>query len=434
MTDTATFRGVPVLGALAALARRDPEVWTDLRLRHGNVFRIILHGEPITVVCHPDGARHVLVDAAERYPDKGGATGFRRSVLTLTGSALSTMDVQDEAWNCRRRVLRPLFAHSDLDAAVTELDRITDATLLAPLDPVGEADVLPLVKEVVLRSLTHQLFGTEPGSAETLIVALDRITSYMWPGVVAARWPRAVPFPGRRGQRTAVAAIDDVITALASRNVPTARGDVVDLLRSHYGGDCAELVRDEAAAMLLGSQPLAMSLAWALRLLSERSDVQRRLVAELSHLDGGSARRLAGQSYLRAVVKESLRLCPPTYWVQRRASQPDMIGEVGIPAGGLVLLQIHQIHRNPDAWAEADTFSPERFLRTATPRSATSWLPFGLGRRTCVAQEYSILQMALVIARVVTRFRLEPVGPRPALEATLNLRPAGPVRIRMVRR
>jgi len=406
-------------------------MWTRLRERYGDIFRLGLGGCTVVILCHPDHAYHVLVDAAERYTDKGGASGFRETVLGLTGGGLSTMDAQDDVWRERRRMLRPLFSHDTLGPLTATLERIVDDRLVAPFASTGEIDVLPPVASTVLQSLAFQLFGVQldERSGKRVERGLDAITSYMWPGMLAARWPRVLPFPGRGRQRRELAAVERVIAGLAARRMPGGGGDLLALLQLEPDADAVQPVRDEAASMLLGSQPLAMSLAWAFRLLAEHPEVQRRIVEELGD-DASLAPRIPSLRFLRSVVKEALRLCPPTYWIQRRAASDDVVAGVRIPAGSLVILQLHQIHRHPGVWPDPDAFDPERFRRSASERGRNAWMPFGVGWRGCIAHEYSILQMELAIGRVLQRVALEPAGRRPVLEATLNLRPRGPVRVR----
>jgi cytochrome P450 len=191
---------------------------------------------------------------------------------------------------------------------------------------------------------------------------------------------------------------------------------------------------DEAVSLLLGSEPLAISIAWTLHLLSTRPDIQDAIDAELNSatkgLDHLDAQNLSKLRVLRAAVKESMRLCPPTYWIQRQARDDDVIDGLRIRRGSLVVLLLHQIHRHEPTWHNPSRFLPERFLSNADEMSTRSaWMPFGLGPRLCVAREFCMLQAQLTVALVVSRYRIAPGSRQPVLDATVNLRPRRGVRL-----
>ena len=66
---------------------------------------------------------------------------------------------------------------------------------------------------------------------------------------------------------------------------------------------------------------------------------------------------------------------------------------------------------------EPDTFMADRFLgQRPNPRT---WMPFGGGARRCLGASLALLELREILAHVVQRFELEPVGSRPE-EARLH--------------
>ncbi|CAG8846939.1 1299_t:CDS:2, partial [Gigaspora margarita] len=52
---------------------------------------------------------------------------------------------------------------------------------------------------------------------------------------------------------------------------------------------------------------------------------------------------------------------------------------------------------NPDIWNDADKFIPERFINP-TKETKNSWIPFSIGPRNCLGQNFSMMEQKVVIA------------------------------------
>ena len=90
--------------------------------------------------------------------------------------------------------------------------------------------------------------------------------------------------------------------------------------------------------------------------------------------------------YLKAVVKETLRLHPPVPLLVPREPQTDaeILGH-HVPAGTRVVINAWAIGRDTVAWERAEEFVPERFLDGAVDYKGQDFqlIPFGAGRRGC---------------------------------------------------
>ncbi len=83
------------------------------------------------------------------------------------------------------------------------------------------------------------------------------------------------------------------------------------------------------------------------------------------------------ETYLDAVVKETMRLCPAAPIVVRKLLEPMELGGYTIPAGTTVAPCVHLVHRRPDDLPGAAALRPERFLER--PAGTYTWIPFGGG-------------------------------------------------------
>lgn len=64
----------------------------------------------------------------------------------------------------------------------------------------------------------------------------------------------------------------------------------------------------------------------------------------------------------------------------------NVLANYTIPAGTLILLAFHNLHRDPKVWGpEPDKFNPDHFLpEKAKDRHPYSYLPFSGGPRNCI--------------------------------------------------
>jgi cytochrome P450 len=197
-----------------------------------------------------------------------------------------------------------------------------------------------------------------------------------------------------------MAEIDEILAVeIADRRAPgdagAAREDICSLLvaaRFEDGGRMEDReVRDQLMTLLLaGHETTATALAWTLDLLTRHPGVLSRLRAEL---DGGD------ETYLRAVIAESLRLRPVIPLAGRRLTSDLRANGMVLPAGTDVTPAIWLTHTRPQAFPEPYAFRPERFLGKAPPTYA--WIPFGGGVRRCLGAAFAEMEMRVVLAAIL---------------------------------
>jgi cytochrome P450 len=91
-------------------------------------------------------------------------------------------------------------------------------------------------------------------------------------------------------------------------------------------------------------------------------------------------------AFLQRCVHETVRLQPSSPIAMRYAlAEADLLGEVSIPAGALVTIDLMSANRDPAAFGEdADNFDPHRRLEAGV---APWGLSFGLGMHACIGQD-----------------------------------------------
>ena len=113
-------------------------------------------------------------------------------------------------------------------------------------------------------------------------------------------------------------------------------------------------------------------------------------------------------AYLRQVISETLRLSPPVLNFDRMALVDTVIGgRYPVKQGEAVTILTGALHRQPEWGDNPELFDPSRFdPAVAEGRSTASFKPFGTGERSCIGRQFALHEAAMLIARVVHRYRL----------------------------
>ncbi|XP_048136576.1 cytochrome P450 736A117-like [Rhodamnia argentea] len=152
-------------------------------------------------------------------------------------------------------------------------------------------------------------------------------------------------------------------------------------------------------------------LEWAMTELLRHPRAMNILQTEVREIANGkpmiSDEDLEKLHYLRAVVKETLRLYPPIPLLIPRLSTQDVkIQGYDIAAGTMVITNAWTIGRDPSTWDEPDEFKPERFLNSSVDFKGQDFelIPFGAGRRGCPGIAFAMATNDLVLANLVNKF------------------------------
>lgn len=116
---------------------------------------------------------------------------------------------------------------------------------------------------------------------------------------------------------------------------------------------------------------------------------------------------LSKLSYLKLVIKESLRLHPPApVLVPRETLETCIIGGFRIPAKTRVFINAASIATDPTYWENPLEFKPERFSNSSVDFRGQNFelIPFGAGRRSCPGINFSVPLIELALANLLLQF------------------------------
>ncbi|KAF7521194.1 hypothetical protein G7054_g12513 [Neopestalotiopsis clavispora] len=126
--------------------------------------------------------------------------------------------------------------------------------------------------------------------------------------------------------------------------------------------------------------------------------------------------QLAGCSYLRACIDETLRISPPgsgTSWRELSAedtsSEPLVIDGRVVPPGVQVGVNIYTLHHNEEYFHDPFVFNPSRWLDPTMPASQRkamhdAFVPFSIGVRNCPGKPMAYQEASLVLAKTFWYF------------------------------
>jgi cytochrome P450 len=431
--------------------RRDPLAFlATMRAEYGDVLQLPIPVPATYLVTDPEAVRRVLVTNARAY---GKRTLQYTTLALVTGEGLLTADT--EAWRPQRAVIQPAFHRASLELVAGHVRTAVDRLLERWARSDGQVvDVDEAMMHLALEVVGASLFGSDlSGDAERLadatLAALDVVVKKARSPIPV---PVTIPTPTNVVLRRAVAKLDTAVDAMladrARRPLPDGcpPRDMLDLLLAAHDGDGSRLsrqqVRDQVVTFIVaGHETVASALTWAWHLLATNPDVLDRLRVEVDAAcrDGAAGfADLARLPWTSAVLDETLRLYPPAWLVTRRSMAPDVLGGVDVPADALIIMSPWLVHRDATAWPDPERFDPSRFLgedglRRRDVVASSAYLPFGAGPRLCVGRDMALLEGALVLASLVARVDLDPVGPPPRAVPLVTIRPAAglPMRVRL---
>lgn len=425
-------RGLPVVGSFLEI-RRDPLGMLERNMRrHGPTVRYRFGPFDLVHVQDPEDIRHVLVKNHASY-EKSPSYDVLREIL---GNGLVTSE--GRFWRRQRKLAQPAFHHQSLAAFAETMGTLAAELADGWVSSPGERDVHEEMMRLTLRIVGHTLMSTElGGDANTIAGSLRVVLDYANQFEAFLLLPRWFPTPQRIRARRAIAALDGIVFRLIEerRRSGEPGRDLLGMLMSATDESGTERMtdrqlRDEVMTLVLaGHETTANALSWTWLLLGRHPEVLARLRGEIDEVLEGRPPALADLErlpYTQAVIKESMRIYPPVWMIERRALADDVLGGYRIPAGTLVAVSPWTLHRDPQTFPDPERFDPQRFLgEEAAARHRYSYLPFGAGPRTCIGNSFATMEAVILLATLAGRAEVQPLsGAAVAPEPSVTLRPS----------
>lgn len=433
-------KGKLITGMLGQLRCAKLKTLVDLVQTYGDVVCMPAVID-IYIVTHPDLVKYVMQDNHLNY-----TKGFNyRRMEPFLGKGLLTSEGEEHLRN--RRLAQPAFHRQRIAGFADLMSRHTDR-MLESWAPGAKLDVHTEMMKLTLSVVGDALFSSDISqSAEEVGHALSdvlEITNHRFESIFVP--PKFFPTPENLRFHRSLGVLDDLVNGLISarRKSGEEKHDLLAMLMEARTEDGKEgmsnrQLRDEVMTMVLaGHETTANALTWAFYLLSTHPEVERRLAAEVAQLEGRapSLADLPKLTYTKQVMEETMRLYPPAWAVGRQTIEDDEIGGYRIPKKTDVMLFPFATHRDPRFWDNPEGFDPDRFLpENVAKRHKFAFFPFAAGPRMCIGSAFAMMEMQLVLARVIQRFRVDLIGGQQVIaEPRVTLRPKNGLRVTLKNR
>ncbi|XP_068184840.1 sterol 26-hydroxylase, mitochondrial [Antennarius striatus] len=395
-----------------------------------------------------DGTRAICVNTPElleavlrnedKFPERGDMSLWK-DYRDMRGYGYGPFTENGKKWyNLRavlnKRMLLPKDAAQYVDTlngVVT--DFMSRMSYLRQCSPTGDLVTnmanelyrfsLEAVASILLETRLGCLERQIPAGTQEFINAISMMFSNNFIVAVTPKWTRSLlPYWGRYiagwdGIFTfAIKLIDKKMKFIQQRLDSNQRveGEYLTYLLSSTDMSTEDVYGSVTELLLAGVDTTSNTLTWALHLLSMYPENQEKLYKEVSTLVPPnripSAEEITQMPYLKAVIKESLRMYPVVPLNGRVvADKAVRIGVYHFSKNTAFTLSHYAISHDEDTFPDSFTFKPERWLRDGHSRpNAFGSIPFGFGVRGCVGRRIAELEMYLLLFRLIRRFEVKP--------------------------
>lgn len=250
----------------------------------------------------------------------------------------------------------------------------------------------------------------------------DFFSEWVWPGWLTGYTPRVI-----KGSRNLLDSVDEIFDKTSKRkqlqDLLHGNEDFIDVLRRVQKRDDLDVpITDDNLKAIVsdmfvaGVDPSTATLEWIMTDLARHPRVMKKAQEEVRRVvsASGSGSGTVEEShiqqlkYMKALIKESMRLHPVNLLIPRESSDKCMLEGYEIPARTRILINNHAIGRDPKLFENPNDFIPERFQQEEDIKDFKDedfrFMPFGGGRRGCPGYGFGSITVQWAVARLLYHF------------------------------
>ncbi|KAJ0819893.1 putative psoralen synthase [Helianthus annuus] len=275
-----------------------------------------------------------------------------------------------------------------------------------------------------LHSLSQKLGGPlmliHVGSVPTLVVSSAEAASEIMKtqDIKFANRPNVKMWKILFRELKEVTVVEERLRILSTEGGDGIREDFVGMLLKVQKDDKIGVTLDRQVikallmdAYVAGTDTSSTLLEWAFAELLKHPSILKKVQDEVRTVLKGkqviNQDDITNMKYLKAVMKEALRLHPPLpTLVPRVARQDAKVMGYDVAKGTRVIINAWTIARDPKVWDDPNEFRPERFLDSSIDFKGRdfSLIPFGSGRRGCPGVAFAMTTNESMLANLLYNF------------------------------
>ncbi|KAG8447087.1 hypothetical protein GDO86_014514 [Hymenochirus boettgeri] len=163
--------------------------------------------------------------------------------------------------------------------------------------------------------------------------------------------------------------------------------------------------------LLIGAvETTANSLLWVIFNISRNPHIQNKVLEEIKHVllpdQVPTAEHIRSMPYLKACLKESMRITPSVPFTTRTLDKETILGDYVLPKGTVLTINSHVLGFNKECFDDWNQFRPERWLEEKNTINPFAYVPFGIGKRMCIGRRLAELQLQLTLCWLIQRYKI----------------------------
>ncbi|GFS86844.1 cytochrome P450 18a1 [Nephila pilipes] len=429
--------GLPYLGYWPFMNDTDCHLKLDkLKNKYGDVFSFTCTGRLFINLGSIKAVREAFITKAEYFGER--MSGFNLMNLMFSDGVAF---IDGEPWKAVRKfiigVMKERGTISIKNSIAGPLYDSVQSTIKDLKEKNGESvNLIDILTQKCNTNLRITLFG-DIGATEEQIRKFNEYYAgeviFMTPlnTILCGNLARYIIFPLKKNYRMAMKChqeLENILYEILEEHKSTYDEehirDIIDEYfkerdkRQSKGDPAAKYFTDKVLIGTLkqfvgdGVLSVAAFTSLLMKRLLENREEQDKIYKEIVEVVGVDRQPTIEDksklTYLNAFILESLRLADFfNFFPSQECTKETTLNGYTIPKGAVMLVNFYSSHSDPEVFEEPLKFDPSRYIQKEGKRRPELPISFGVGKRACLGEGFTMTQVFLFIATIVQNFRLD---------------------------